>query len=227
MQENNERHQTTSNIIGFVAVGINGLALILTIIFFSVNIKGINASVDASKYADSTFKIYDTILQETRRQFGILNDPFIQVDSINIEQIKAGFPIVVYFTINNIKSVATKVNDNLMATSVDSLEIPRKNLIDTFNKYADHRKFYLVNKYITQLQPMKLVSPTSFRMNQQACDSLYANKTFIYLCGLCDYENLITKTTKYYLYQIKITVRNKGKAINWDFIYNENLDSLK
>lgn len=78
MQENNESHQTTANIIGFVALGVNGVALIVTIFFSAVNIKGITAAVDASKFADSTFRKYDTILQETKREFSTLHTPFLQ-----------------------------------------------------------------------------------------------------------------------------------------------------
>jgi hypothetical protein len=206
----------TPNFIGAIYTAATIILLVATYFILRVTRDSVGTANDA--------------LKETRTEFNLLNEPFIQVDSIKVRQVSPfNRHIGFFFVIKNLKPITVKLYGLQTQGGIDTVpkyKIPqdtdklKKDMIYALDTLKLNKYF---NTYITPESPMPGFMPMPF-MRQETHDSIYHGRYYFYLTGVVKYENILFKKTRYYFFELEIKPNDFTPNTYCIFLYNENED---
>ena len=227
-QQRSNRIAITSSKISKKALWVSKLALGVSIAYFIVTALIFGVTRNSVNVANKSVIISENALAESRTEFSLINEPFIEIDSIQIHQISPfNKNLGLFFLITNLKPIAVKIYG--LATGVKIATTPGflipedtaalKRAVRYELDTAKVNKYF--NKYITKEAPIPGFTQVPPDYGAKL-DSLYHGQEYLYLVGVVKYQNLLFKKTRYYYFEMEIKPKELSPAPYSIFLYNEN-----
>lgn len=176
-------------------------------------------SFDSSIKANQrTFQQQIDALNETRKDFEIANQPFLEIKiPVGMDSIRIGLPIILQYDVRNLGKYPVKIISEANA-AVPMYNQPSYRLI-----YQDTGNVYRANGYITYDSPINETSQMRGYIDSNYYNSIMYKRMPIYLLGYIKYLNLVNGKKREYDYMIQINFWNPH-FVNNEFIINDNKD---
>lgn len=189
---------------------------------YHLNKMALDSAIAANK---ELIKQQELALQETRNDFKIENQPFLEMKiPVRIDTIGIDVPIFLSYQIKNLGKYPVKIIEDNSAT-IARYNVPIfDSVFNGQNKRVGAPNY--VNRYITYDAPLEEQVYTPFSIDEPYYNGIKFKKMPIYDFGYIKYVNLATGQEREYDYMIKITFLSE-KFMTTDFIKNENFDLPK
>jgi hypothetical protein len=218
------KEQKKANAIAKLAALVSGLGLAATLVVIILNYKAINAANRSTNIADNTLK-------ETKMEFKVLNEPYLEITEPRLVFTDSISEMTVYYQLENLKSVPAQIIYKAQQCDLDTSNNPN---IDSLFNLAESKKdtTYLgngKNAYLTNDSkwPPFFVrfNPKTSPLTREGYEVLKSTHIFwIYICDVIRYRDALTNTERVY----KGIVRVKNIAANnrfyAEYLYNKNED---
>ena len=121
-QKRSSRIAITSTRISQKALLVSKWALVINIAYFVVTGLIFYLTIHSVGAANKSVRISDSALAETRNEFTLINEPFLQIDSPKVSPVSPlNRNVAVFFQITNLKSIAVKIYGLATAVAIDSV----------------------------------------------------------------------------------------------------------
>jgi hypothetical protein len=167
------------------------------------------------KNADAATKSANALklsIDESKRQFSIINSPYLQFSGMNFENYGTKKPIHLSVEIANIGKYPARVIGGKWVAST------RVTPPDFKSVYKTGEPIKAINYYATASSPIKLSMYMEKALSINQFEKLEAKEFFFYFWGYIEYINLSDNTKKVY----KFFLRTVPSTMEGDFIINDN-----
>jgi len=197
------------------------------------SVRNIQSSIDDSikfikrfeldrKSADGQISTMKGTLAETKKQFEATNEPYVQIGNIAVRSFNINSPISISYTLTNLNNYPLKILELRVTTTTRP----------THPDYVEDRKGLIpqdlqaINQYIIKETPDSFTYVEPIPLTGSRFINVLRKEYFLFLSGYVEYENLVTKTNRFYKFQIKIEDPAERRTKLFYYI-NENGDIRK
>lgn len=178
----------------------------------------INISIAALLISICSVILSKCSLQETKNQFKVQNEPFLQIESTRPDFI-ANSPVEIMITIKNLGKYPCKVF-KIFTTYAARKAVPKFEDVSTMGTEAKID----FNTYITDANPIQRNIATRRSYDLNTTNGIINGILAFYTWGYVEYQNMATEEFKTYKFMIQYKYIPSLNAINYEFIINENVD---
>jgi len=182
------------------------------------------------RYNDSSLKIQERVfksndsnskkslkaqiasLKETQKDFGITNEPYLEITKAYIDTFVVGKFVYVNYIINNLGNYPVKIIGSKAYTAVRKTD-PFK---ESSNKQSAFNNLRIINQYVIKENEMGYSDISPMILTQGNYNAITKYGYFFWFFGNIEYINLITKKKKEYRFSIKMVPNKIGATTYGD-----------
>ncbi|MBL7745312.1 MAG: hypothetical protein JNN00_17690 [Chitinophagaceae bacterium] len=181
------------------------------------------AAFELATYAKVTADVQLNSLVEQRKQFDLVNKPWLQIEIMPYDKTIADWPMEIEYTIKNMGKVPIKITHGFSVITFTSPRSTRE-LKDLFRKSIPTNIFITGNSHLIK---KKVPWPTSEFGEQEWLNLLESYELNIYFVGFYYYVNLINSEVKKYEFIIQLTRNDQWYLHNINIPVNGKVSKEK